>query len=401
MVSFVKPNLLGSKEEFRNRFENPIKNGQWIDSTSFDVLVMKQRYFVLHKFLDDCIHRRDYTFLTPYLPPKCEYVLHVKLSKAQEELYQYYLDTYCFGRAAEHTMGIKNSAHKELFLHFRILSLIWNHPALLVDYFKTCRKRIKEARENGDEPSTDSSDEDDNLDPETKNNRNKRKLILNKVRLLLTDDWPSQFLPADAESLYSPELGPKYKLLLQILEICEKEKDKLLVFSQNLDVLDFIERLLGGKTKADGRGQTVKAWVKNEDYFRIDGKVSLSARTAIVKKINDENNLEARLLLVSTKAGGMCHPEVCKMYLSLSFVGIGINLVGANRAIIFDACWNPAHDVQAVYRIFRYGQTKPVFVYRFASSRTMESKIYKRQITVEYRNYRYLKFIYVILNLEK
>ena len=51
MVSFVKPNLLGTQKEFTNRFVNPIVNGQCRDSTSQDVRRMKQRAHVLHDML--------------------------------------------------------------------------------------------------------------------------------------------------------------------------------------------------------------------------------------------------------------------------------------------------------------------------------------------------------------
>lgn len=55
MVQFVKPNLLGTRKEFLNRFVNPITNGQFVDSTESDVRVMKRRAHVLHKMLEGLI----------------------------------------------------------------------------------------------------------------------------------------------------------------------------------------------------------------------------------------------------------------------------------------------------------------------------------------------------------
>ncbi|CAL8401670.1 unnamed protein product, partial [Boreogadus saida] len=55
MVSFIKENLLGSLKEFRNRFINPIQNGQCADSTPRDVRIMKNRAHVLHAMLAGCV----------------------------------------------------------------------------------------------------------------------------------------------------------------------------------------------------------------------------------------------------------------------------------------------------------------------------------------------------------
>lgn len=44
--------------------------------------------------------------------------------------------------------------------------------------------------------------------------------------------------------------------------------------------------------------------------------------------------------------------------------GCGLNLIGANRLVMFDPDWNPANDDQAMARVWRDGQKKECFIYR-------------------------------------
>jgi len=82
---------------------------------------------------------------------------------------------------------------------------------------------------------------------------------------------------------------------------------------------------------------------------------------SLINKFNRE--AKHKLFLISTRAGGM-----------------GINLQSANRVVIMDSSWNPVNDLQALYRSYRYGQKKQVFVYRLLAAGSMEEKIYRRQV---------------------
>ena len=53
------------------------------------------------------------------------------------------------------------------------------------------------------------------------------------------------------------------------------------------------------------------------------------------------------------------------LLLSLRAGGVGLNLVGANHLFLLDMHWNPALEAQAVDRIYRVGQNKPVFIHKF------------------------------------
>lgn len=123
MVQFVKPNLLGKYTEYMNRFVNPITNGQYNDSTELDIKIMKRRSHVLHKMLEGCVQRRDYGVLAPFLPIKHEYVVSIKLTPLQIQLYKYYM---------EHKPAMDTSRKAAtLFSDFQNLSRIWTHPLSL------------------------------------------------------------------------------------------------------------------------------------------------------------------------------------------------------------------------------------------------------------------------------
>lgn len=60
--------------------------------------------------------------------------------------------------------------------------------------------------------------------------------------------------------------------------------------------------------------------------------------------------------------------------------GLGVNLTGANRLLLYDPDWNPSTDTQARERAWRIGQVRPVTIYRLITSGTIEEKVYHRQV---------------------
>ena len=96
-------------------------------------------------------------------------------------------------------------------------------------------------------------------------------------------------------------------------------------------------------------------------FCRMDGSTPIVKRQALVDLFNGRADIF--LFLLTTRVGGL-----------------GINLVGADRVILFDPDWNPSVDIQARERCWRIGQRRPVTVYRLITSGTIEEKIYHRQI---------------------
>ncbi|KAH9519785.1 DNA repair and recombination protein rad54b [Bulinus truncatus] len=98
-------------------------------------------------------------------------------------------------------------------------------------------------------------------------------------------------------------------------------------------------------------------------YLRLDGSTPTSHRQDIVSTFNNKYS-QQRIFLLSSKAGG-----------------VGLNLIGASRLILYDIDWNPANDIQAMARVWRDGQKGRVYIYRLLTTGTIEEKVYQRQIT--------------------
>ncbi|XP_016952621.1 transcriptional regulator ATRX homolog [Drosophila biarmipes] len=404
MIQFVKPNLLGTYKEYMNRFVNPITNGQYTDSTDRDLRLMKHRSHILHKLLEGCIQRRDYSVLAPYLPPKHEYVVYTTLSELQQKLYGYYMTTH---REQSGSDVVGKGAR--LFQDFQDLRRIWTHPMnLRVNSDNVIAKRLLSNDDSDidgficdetdeEEAASNSSDSCESFKSDASTSglaASSGKVKKRKTRngnaggadsdsdleLLsglpsgasVQKDDPSEWWKPFVEEreLNNVHHSPKLLILLRLLQQCEAIGDKLLVFSQSLQSLDVIEHFLSlvdSNTKnyefEGDVGDFKGCWTNGKDYFRLDGSCSVEQREAMCKQFNNVTNLRARLFLISTRAGGL-----------------GINLVAANRVVIFDVSWNPSHDTQSIFRVYRFGQIKPCYIYRLIAMGTMEQKVYERQV---------------------
>lgn len=80
--------------------------------------------FISSYLLKYLLQRFDYNVLTPFLPPKHEYVISVCLSELQVKLYQHYLENYS-------QKSDNNKAGSRLFQDWQALGRIWTHPRVI------------------------------------------------------------------------------------------------------------------------------------------------------------------------------------------------------------------------------------------------------------------------------
>lgn len=156
--------------------------------------------------------------------------------------------------------------------------------------------------------------------------------------------------PESVDNYGAPGRSGKMKVVQALLAMWKKQDHKVLLFCQTRQMQDILEKAVARE---------------GYQYLRMDGTTPIKDRSRLVDTFNETP--EIFLFLLTTKVGGL-----------------GINLTGANRIILYDPDWNPASDVQARERAWRLGQTRDVTIYRLMISGTIEEKIYHRQIFKEF-----------------
>lgn len=132
------------------------------------------------------------------------------------------------------------------------------------------------------------------------------------------------------------------RLIQEMVTIRDEEPaSKTLIFSQFTSTLDWLRQELP----------------KYGFQFRsLSGDMTMSKRA---KALNDfQNDPPTTVFLLSMRAGA-----------------VGINLTAANRVFLLEPCFNPALEQQAIGRVWRLGQTRPVKIYRLIMKDSVEERM--------------------------
>jgi len=142
--------------------------------------------------------------------------------------------------------------------------------------------------------------------------------------------------------LLNPEsklAGAKVEALLDVIEPIIEEGQKVLVFSQFVELLNLLKPVFAER-----------GW----RTFYLAGETE--NRGSLVREFQSTDG--PAVFLISLKAGGF-----------------GLNLTAASYVVLFDPWWNPAVENQAIDRTHRIGQVNKVMAYRLLIKNSIEEKI--------------------------
>ena len=168
-----------------------------------------------------------------------------------------------------------------------------------------------------------------------------RKGIILKILTALkqTCNHPAQFL--DIKNPKISESG-KMELLVDILSNILDANEKVLIFTQYVEMGKLIQELISKKFK--------------QEVLFLHGSQTRIEKANVIDTFQEDENY--KILVATLKTGGT-----------------GLNLTAAQNVIHYDLWWNPAVENQATDRVHRIGQENDVMVYRFITKGTLEETI--------------------------
>ncbi|KAI8867327.1 hypothetical protein GQ42DRAFT_164865 [Ramicandelaber brevisporus] len=315
LLNFANPDFLGTTSEFRRRFEHPILRGRDADATDKERQLSDERLKELNEIANKFIIRRTNDLLSKYLPTKYEHVVFCRFGSLQANLYEKYTNSKAVKKVLQEEEGTRSRS---------------TGGTTSLQAITLLKKMCNHA---GLADMDDIEGSESIVPPE---------FIRDQQRIQERDK-----VRAIKHMLTDPAWSGKLGLLDRMLKmINETSKDKIVLISNYTQTIDLFEQLCRSRRYG---------------YVRLDGSMNIKKRGEIVARFNNPENPEF-VFLLSSKAGGC-----------------GINLIGANRLILFDPDWNPASDQQALARVWRDGQKKTCYIYRFIAAGAIEEKIFQRQ----------------------
>lgn len=317
LLNFANPGLLGTRLQFRKNFEVPILLSRDAYATDKEIEHGKQQLIKLSEIVSKFIIRRTNDILSKYLPCKYEHVIFVNLKPIQLKLYSKLLSSRDMKKMIK-----------------------MNEQSTALDDASASNSSSSGSNGTGNTPLRAIG---------TLKKLCNHPNLLDWEKELGVDNIPDELLESNGSNRrnVNTEWSGKFSILDRFLhKIHAESDDKIVIISNYTQTLDLIEKMCR---------------YKRYGVVRLDGTMTINKRQKLVDRFNNPEGQEF-IFLLSSKAGGC-----------------GINLIGANRLILMDPDWNPAADQQALARVWRDGQKKDCFIYRFITTGSIEEKIYQRQ----------------------
>ncbi|KAF3336752.1 DNA excision repair protein ERCC-6-like isoform X1 [Carex littledalei] len=254
---FCCPEVLGDKDEFKDRYEKKILRGneknasdreKYVGSTVARELRERIKPYFLRRLKSEVFGKENVETKVE-MPKKNELIVWLKLTPCQRQLYEAFLNSEL----------VHNAVGGSPLAAITIMKKICDHPLLLT------KRGAEEILEGIEEM-----------------NENDKGLVEKLATGLANQDHDNEFLNMD----YT--VSCKITFVLSLLGNLMEEGHVVLIFSQSRKMLDLIQEAI---------------WSKGYKLLRIDGTTKISEREKTVKDFQDGEG--APIFLLTTQVGGL------------------------------------------------------------------------------------------------